>query len=195
MKIKPLYIYLIVFVAFIIGIIILDSNNNNDLTSFHGKMPDDDIHRSMGGNIPGHSNLLESAKKRLEELKSEYEKNPNDTLKIREYADMLTMAHQPDMATELYNKILKVDPKRIDVLLQMTFLYFNEGNVEKADEYTKKILTIDGNHELALYNSGVIAHAKGDLAKAKMIWEDIIKKFPNSTIAHISEQSIQGLAD
>lgn len=195
MKVKPLYIYLAVFVVFIIGLVIFSSNNSIQPTSFHGNMPDDDIHRGMEGNSPNNSNLLESAKKQLEDAKSDYEKNPNDTLKTRIYADFLTMAHQPEKAAELYNKILQVDPKRIDALLQLTFIYFNEGDVEKADDYTQRILKIENNHELALYNSGVIQHAKGDLENAKRIWESIIKKFPNSTIAHIAEQSIQGLSN
>lgn len=193
MKIKPIYVYLILFVAFIIGIILF-TNKSSSVTSddMTKNLPDDDIHRNMGkdGEMPSGSNVNEDARKRLDELKISYEKNPEDTLRIREYADMLKFAHQPEKAIELYSKILKKDPKRIDILLELTSLYFNNGDFNKADEFTNEILKIDSNNQIATYNSGAIAAARGDKAKAKTIWQGLVNKYPNTDIAFIAQQSI-----
>lgn len=194
MKFKPVYIYIIVFIAFIVGIVLFSTNNSNNDKSI-AKMPEDDIHKSLQneGGSPSKDNVMESAIKRLDELKKAYDASPTDTLKIREYADMLTMAHKPTEAITLYNKILAVDGKRIDVLLQLTFLHYNNGDFDKAESFTKKILSIDKNNFLADYNLGAIEAAKGNNAKAKVIWENVIKKYPNADIANIADQSIKQL--
>lgn len=194
MKLKPIYIYIIVFAAFIVGIILFSGTEKGNDTS-NNNMPNDDIHQGLQneGDTPSKGNVMESAVLKLEELKKAYEKDPNDTLKIREYADMLTMAHKPQEAIALYHKILKVDSKRIDVLLQLTFLHYNNGDLPLAEETTNTILRIDRNNKLASYNLGAIEAAKGNKAKAKEIWESVIKKFPNTTVANIAEQSIKQL--
>lgn len=195
MKIKPLYIYLIVFVAFIIAIIIFSNYNSTDKVTASANMPEDDIHKGMMSDEqnPSKSNVMSSAKEQLEELRLAYEKNPNDTLHIREFADMLTMSHQYERAIELYTKILSVDPKRIDAHLQLTFVHFNNGDLDKAAESTNKILAINKDHQIANYNSGAIEAAKGNNNKAKEIWQSLMKKYPNSEIAHIAEQSLKQL--
>lgn len=193
MKIKPIYIYLILFVAFIIGIVLFTNKSSSNSETFSAQnMPNDDIHRNMGqeGDMPSGANVMEDARKRLDELKLKYEKNPDDTLRIREYADLLKFAHQPERAIELYEKILKKDSKRIDILLELTSLYFNNGNLDKAESFTNDILKIDKNHQIGIYNSGAIAASRGDNAKAKSIWQGLINQFPNSDIALIAKQSI-----
>jgi tetratricopeptide (TPR) repeat protein len=196
MKIKPLYIYLILFASFVIGVIVftnISSSSSND--NKINKIPDDEIHRGMGsdGEMPSGTNVMEDARKKLEELKLSYEKNPDDTLKIKEYAEMLKFAHQTDKSIELYEKILKKDPNRIDVLLELTFLYFNNGNLDKAEEFTNTILKIDKDHQIGTYNLGAIAASRGDNAKAKSIWQGLVKKYTNTEIALIAQQSIMEL--
>lgn len=194
MKIKPLYIYLILFVAFIVGVIVFSnyssiSGSDKELSK---QIPDDDIHSGMGGDgeMPSGSNVTSDARQRLEEYKAKFEENPNDTLNAREFADLLKMAHQQEKAIEIYEGILKKDSKRIDILLELTFLYFNLGDLNKADEYTNNILKINKDHQLGIYNSGAIAASKGENVKAKSIWQGLAKKYPNSEIGQIAEQSI-----
>lgn len=191
MKIKPIYIYLGVFAAFILAFIIFSGNGdkNTDPHAGMGQMPDDEIHKGMGSSgMPSSSNVTENTRKRFEELKNEYEKNPNDTLNARGYAEMLAMAHQPDKAIELYENILKAGSKRTDVMLELTFLYFNMGDLDKAENYTNSILAVNPNNPYAVYNSGIIAHAKGDMIKAKKQLEETVKKFPDKQIAADAKQ-------
>ncbi|MEJ5350420.1 MAG: tetratricopeptide repeat protein [Melioribacteraceae bacterium] len=200
MKVKSLYIYLILFVAFIISLIIFSSSAKESASKQqinpHGQMPNDDIHRGMtqnSENMPSKANVAKEAVEKLNQLKEDYEKNPNDTVKIRNYADMLTLAHQHDKAIELYEKILKIDSKRVDVLQHLTFLYFSKGELDKAEEMSNKILTIRKDYPLALYNLGIISHVKGDIQKAKFYWNEVIKKEPNSKLAKNARELLQNL--
>ncbi len=191
MKVKPIYIYLIVFVAFIAAFILF-TNDDKKGTNPHdtiGQMPDDDIHKGMGNTgDPTSSNVKSEAKKRLEELASEYEKNPSDTAKAKQYSDMLAMAHQPEKAITILEDILKKGPKRMDVLLDLTFLHFNGGNLDKSEEYTRRMLSINPNDQYAVYNLGIIAHAKGNMSLAKKQLQEVIKKFPGQQVAEDAKQ-------
>jgi len=40
---------------------------------------------------------------------------------------------------------------------------------------------------------GVIAFAKGEVLKAKEIWNNIIKNFPNSEISNMAKKNLESL--
>ena len=193
MRIKPLYIYLLLF-AVVIGALVFfsDTTKKGISTNSNNEMPDDDIHKQMGeeGDVPSRDNVMAEVVRRLDSLAAVVKKSPNDTLKVRELADLLTMAHRPTEAVVHYESILKKDPKRIDILLQLTFVHYQTGEFDKAEMYTNKILQIDSKSAIAQFNLAAIAQAKGDSEKAKQIWEKVAKENPNSQIGHIAEQSV-----
>lgn len=201
MKLKPIYIYLTIFVVFIISIVLFSNStkksNLTDNQQMNGQMPEDDVHKNLksqgNGDAPSASNVMKEAIERMNKLKEEVNKNPNDTLKLREYADMLTLAHKPDEAIEYYSKILKFDPKRIDVLLQLTYVHFNKGDLDKALEYTNKALQVDKNNLIANYNLGAVLNAKGDKRQAILIWKNLALKYPNTDVGHIAKESAKQL--
>lgn len=200
MKVKPIYIYLGVLLIFVAAVVFFSrttqKSNNASAIGPQTEMPSDDLHSKMksqgNGDVPSKSNVMQEAVAKIEALKNNAEKNPNDTLKVREYADVL-VAHKPEEAIKLYERILNVDSKRIDILLQLTFVYFNQGNQQKAEEYNSKVLTIDNNNLIAKFNTGGLAQAKGDDKKAKSIWQDLAKKYPNTEVGHLAAQLIKQL--
>ena len=193
MKIKPIYIYLGVFVIFVAAVVFFSNATKNSKLANelkpNAEMPKDDIHKEMAqqgnGDMPSKSNVMQEALEKMNTLKAVVEKNPNDTLKVREYAEMV-QAHEPDEAIKLYENILKVGPKRTDLLLELTFLYFNKGDIKKAEEYNNKVLNIDKSNMIANYNLGGLAQAKGDIKTAKTIWQDLAKKYPNTQIGNMA---------
>jgi tetratricopeptide (TPR) repeat protein len=193
MKIKPIYIYLGVFVIFVVAVILFSSATKNSKTAgelnSNSQMPNDDVHKGMvqqgSGEMPSKSNVMKEALEKMNALKVAIEKNPNDTSKVREYAEMVQV-HDPIEAIRLYENILKAGPKRIDILLELTFLYFNKGDLKKSEEYNKKVLDIDGTNMIANYNLGGLAQAKGDIKTAKAIWSGIAKKYPNTQIGSMA---------
>jgi len=193
MKIKPIYIYLGVFVIFILAVLFFSNAAKNSNTAKelnpNAQMPNDDVHKGIAeqgnGDMPSKSNVMKEAVEKMNALKAAVAKNPNDTLKVREYAEMV-QAHDPDEAIKLYEGILKVGPKRTDLLLELTFLYFNKGDIKKAEEYNNKVLSIDKNSLIANYNLGGLAQAKGDIKTAKAIWQDLAKKYPNTQVGSMA---------
>ncbi len=200
MKIKPIYIYLGVFVVFIAAIVffsdIAKQANTAGSVGEGAQIPDDDIHSGMRSRgdweIPGKDNVMKEMVEKMNALKIAIEKNPKDTAKVREYAD-LQITHNPEEAIKLYESILRIDPARTDVLLQMTFTFYNIGDVDKAIEYNSRVLSIDKNNLYAQYNVGGLAQAKGDNKKALAVWRELVKKYPKTEVAHIAEQAVKQL--
>lgn len=194
MKIKPLYIYLIGFAFFILVIIFFSVKEKESKTpdeAVSGQMPNDDIHKGMGSmGSQKMGAMSEAFKKKIADMKTALEKNPNDTLKIREYAEFLFAAHKPDESLKYLEQIIKMDPKRIDILLFETFVYHSQKNLDKAEEITNRILAMDKNNQNASFNLGVIMEDKGNKERAKQIWNDIIKRFPNSEAAKLSKEAL-----
>ena len=197
MKIKPLYIYLSVFVVFGIAVILF-SRNAQKGDSFNpnvsqSQMPNDDVHKGMSSdNGPSKANVSPDAIAKMNALKESADKNPKDTATVRQYADLIVF-HKPDEAAGYYQKILDMDPKRVDVLLQMTLIYFNKGDYNKAEEFTNRILKIEPQNATAYYNLGAIAHAKGDSNRARSIWQDVVKKYPHSEGAQVASKALSQL--
>lgn len=196
MKIKTVYIYLGIF-ALVIFIIILTTQNSINQSGTKETteiMPNDDIHKGLNnGESPGKGNVSNNIIHQMEMLQKAVEENPDDTSQVKKYADLLASAHNPEKAVELYKTILNKNPKRIDILLGITIAYYNMSNLEKAEEYTKRILEIDKNNHEANYNLGAIAAGRGNTAKAKEIWEGIVTKYPNTNVANIAENSLRSL--
>lgn len=198
MKLKPIHVYL---GAFIIALLLLiffypQDKSVSEIDTKSNEMPNDDVHKGLNGvdgNTPNAGNVSEGFKKKLNDLAEAVKANPNDTVKVKEYAELLSAAHKPDEAIKLYESIFAKDPNRIDILMPLVYLEYTRQNLDKADEYTNKVLKIDPNHAQAHYNLGAIYAAKGYQDKAKEIWEMVIKRFPKSEAAHIAEQSLKQL--
>ncbi len=203
MKIKPAYIYSAIAIAAIIFLVIVSQENDTstdiiktNTSATSGQMPKDDIHKSMqapGSEAPNKENVSSAYKHQIEMLDKEIKENPNDTLKLRQYADLLTAGHKGKDAIQYYERILKIDPTRRDIYFDLTFVYYGEQNFDKAEELTKKVLSLNSKDYQALYNLGAISIAKGDKQKGKNIWENLIKEFPNSEAASQAKSSLEKL--
>jgi len=159
-------------------------------------MPQDQVHKGLQNPLnqpPDKNNVMASIKQHMDELKKSVEEHPRDTLKMREYADFLTAAHQSDQAVIYYNKILKVNLHRTDIMSSLVFLYFSANNLDEAEVYTKKIVVVDKNNVEAINNLGVISTNKGDRVKARQLWSKIVSNYPSSSLAQKAKESIAQL--
>lgn len=193
MKIKPLYIYGAVIVLVIAFLLIFSTDSSKNADKKGGpltgqEMPQDDIHKGLGN--PSGANVPEEIKVKMEELKKAYEANPSDTLKARQYADFVAAGHRADEAIPVYEKILAKNSKRSDIRITLAQIYFDKGDYNKSEELINSILSYDRNNQLAQYNLGVLAAAKGDKAKARSIFQKIMKDYPKSAIAIDAEKAI-----
>ncbi len=203
MKIKPAYIYSAIAIAAILFLVIVSQEDSPTTESLKttsstdsGKMPSDEIHKGMqppGSEAPSKENVNNAFKHQIEMLDKDIKEHPNDTLKLRQYADLLTAGHRGKDAIQYYERILKIDPKRRDIYFDLTFIYYEQQDFNKAEELTKKILSLNSKDYQALYNLGAIEIAKGNKQKGREIWENIIKEFPNSEAASQAKSSLEKL--
>lgn len=194
MRIKPIYIYSAIVVLAILFLVFFRSNNDSGILGREetNRVPNDDIHKRLQS-PPGKENVTSAVKQRLEMLKKAVEENPEDTLKMREYADLLAAAHHGDEAIVYYSNILNVNPKRSDVLFSLAFIYFNKKNYDKAENMVQKILLYEPDNTYAMYNLGAIAASSGDKQEAKAQWERLIENYPGSDGAKLAEGSLKKL--
>lgn len=190
MKIKPLYIYIGVIAAAVLFLIIFSTSNKKSEKS--PQMPQDEIHQGLQeGKGPSAADLSQDIKEKMAALKSNYEKNPDDTLRAREYAEFLAAAHKPEVAIPIYENILKKGPRRTDIRFSLGLVYYNRGDYNKAEELVHSVLAYDKNNVQAKYNLGAIASSRGDAAKARSIWQEIVKNYPNTEYSTMAQEAIQ----
>ncbi|MGE5432827.1 MAG: tetratricopeptide repeat protein [Syntrophomonadaceae bacterium] len=191
MKIKPLYIYIGVIVAAVVFLIVFSTTNNKKSENSR-QMPQDEVHQGLKGDKgPSAADLGEDIKQKMATLKSNYEKNPDDTLKAREYAEFMASAHKPELAIPIFENILKKGPKRTDIRFSLGLVYYNKGDFNKAEELVNSVLTYDKKNVQAKYNLGAIAASRGDAAKAKSIWQEIVRNYPNTEFSTMAQEAIQ----
>lgn len=196
MKIKTPYIYLAAIILLISGVVIVSqfSGSSVENKEISGQMPDDEIHRNLK-NQHSQMGLNEEAKKLMEEFEKSLKENPKDTAKMREYADFLAMAHNIDEAQSYYEKILNIDKKRKDIMINLATIYYNKGELDKAAKMTNDMLKLDKNDLSAIYNLGVIEATRGNYDIAKKHWEKIVNEHPNSDVAPLASESLVRLEE
>jgi len=199
MKFKPLYLYGILLLIVILFLVVVSNQSGLDNTeknpvSQNESIPDDSIHRPLrSGDSPSKENVSPEFKHRVEILKKAIEENPNDTTSLREYADLLTVAHMQQESLEYYKRIIEFDPSRIDILFSISFIYYSLGDMKNAGSFTNRILEIEPENVNALYNLGAISATNGDTKKAKEIWTKLAQKYPDTEIGKRSKNSVEKL--
>ncbi|MFA6981010.1 MAG: hypothetical protein WC209_16920 [Ignavibacteriaceae bacterium] len=199
-KLSPVVIYPAIMIIAAVIIIVFSSDLTSEKKSEQvgpvttETLPNDDVHKNMGKEIPpSKDNVISGVKKRMEDLKVEVEKNPTDTAKVRMYADMLAEGHGQADAIKYYEMILKKDPKRTDILQSLGYIFYIQQDLNKAEAYIAKAYSLDKNNFQAFFNLGAIAATKGDNEKAKKIWKEIIAKRPNTEVAKLAQEGLQQL--
>ena len=200
MKFKPIYSYglLITILVVILFIIVRQNSNGTGITGLDQSqnIPDDEVHQQLknqGSNLPSKENISESYKQKLAVLKSAVERNPEDTLALREYADFLAASHKMDEVINYYEKILEKDKSRSDIYFSLSIIYYNKNDFIKAEDQNKKVLAYNPQNQMALYNIGAIAATQGDVDKAKEFWSRVIKINPQSETGKLAAESLEKL--
>lgn len=200
MKFKPIYLYGILAVVTVAILIIVgtqESSNPGQLpVTSNQTMPDDDVHKQLmnqGSSTPGKENVSEEYKRKLAELKEAVDKNPADTLAMREYADFLSASHKMNEAITYYEKILNINPKRADVRFALAVIYFNKQDFQKCEDENNKVLTFDPKNQMALYNLGAIAATRGNKEIAKEYWNKVIFINAQSETGQLAKESLTKL--
>ena len=88
------------------------------------------------------------------------------------------------VALNLYNKVLEIEPKHIIANSNIGAIFLVLGNYQKAKDYLEKTIKIDPNYLDAYNNLGITLKMLGDNHKAIKCYEKIIKINPSYVSAY-----------
>lgn len=197
LKFKPVYIYIVLILTAVAVFILVPKDETTKVKAdvTEKQMPQDEVHKGLGSQQgpPSKSNVTGNIKHQMDMMKKAVEDNPNDTLLIRQYADFLAAAHRRDDSIPLYERILNINPKRSDILFNLAFIYYDKQEFDKSKVMTDKILKYNPDDLRAQYNLGAIAHAKGNTAEAKKIWNELAEKQASTETGKLAKESLEKL--
>jgi len=70
-------------------------------------------------------------------------------------------------AIEAYNQALRIDPQKVEALLNCGTLYYERGHLEKASEYFRRAVDSDPQNSLAHSNLGSVLEEVGQVEEAR----------------------------
>ena len=82
-------------------------------------------------------------------------------------------------AMDAYDRALRVDPAKIDALLNCGTLHYEDGNFEKASEYFGRAISVQPDSALAHFNLGSVLEEVGDLDAARKHLRQAVRLDPN----------------
>ncbi|RMD51136.1 MAG: hypothetical protein D6830_01080 [Ignavibacteria bacterium] len=193
---KYIYIGVIVIVAIMIVVSSISFEDNQPATD---TMPNDDVHKGMGqtfgGENPSKDNVSSEFMHQIEMYKKAVEKDPKDTVSMRKYAELMSAAHKPEEGNKYFEKIIAIDPNRVDILTNIVFNYYNMQQLDKATKFNEMLLKVDPDNLDAIYNKGVIEASKGNMNAAKSLWEKVIKMAPDSEVGKMAKSNLARLSN
>jgi tetratricopeptide (TPR) repeat protein len=87
-------------------------------------------------------------------------------------------------AIEAYEHALRIDPQKVDALLNCGTLCYEEGNLKKAAEYFMRALQVDPENALAHFNLGSVLEEVGRLEAARLHLRNAVRLDPRYPDAH-----------
>ena len=82
-------------------------------------------------------------------------------------------------AMDAYDRALRVDPAKVDALLNCGTLHYEDGNFEKASEYFGRAISLQPDSALAHFNLGSVLEEMGGLDAARKHLRQAVRLDPN----------------
>lgn len=87
-------------------------------------------------------------------------------------------------AIDAYERALRVDPQKVEALLNCGTLFYEDGNLEKASEYFRRALDLEPENSLAHFNLGSVLEDIGEAEAARQHLRQAVRLDPNHPDAH-----------
>jgi len=97
---------------------------------------------------------------------------------------------QAEKTQELFGKVLKKDPKNLEVKTKMAMTYLSSKSPMKGISMLREVLSDDPKNELALFNMGMLSIQSGQYGKA-VEW---LEKLVAVNTKHLQGQLLLGVA-
>lgn len=139
------------------------------------------------GNLPmetaggGVNPMAAQQRAMIESLVAQTEADPTDVSAWTQLGHLYFDSGEPEKAIAAYERSLALDADRPDVWTDLGVMYRRGGDPRKAVETFDRVLAMEGNHEIALYNKGVVLmHDLNDLDGALAAWETLLTINPDA---------------
>ena len=109
--------------------------------------------------------------------------DPNFIEALNSKAYVLRDIGNYSQAIDVFNKVVEKDPKHKWAWNNMGYSLLQLGNFSESLRYIDKALEIDDQYQSALDNKANAMMKLGKLQEAKMIFQDILNKYPNDEYA------------
>jgi len=87
-------------------------------------------------------------------------------------------------AIEAYERGLRVEPNKVEALLNCGTLYYEQANFEKAAEYFRRAIAADPENALAYFNLGSVLEEVGEFEEARRNLRQAVRLDPSYPDAH-----------
>lgn len=149
---------------------------------------------SPSGESPHGSGAPVPFMQKLAEYKARLEKDPKDIEALVFMGNANYDIQRFEKAKEFYARALDVDPNNTHVRTDLASSYRSLGETDHALDELNKVLKSDPNHEVALYNAGIIyLNDKNDPEKATAAWEKLVQLKPNDPLSQELKKQIAEL--
>lgn len=124
--------------------------------------------------------ITDEQQQRLATLNKLTQNNPSDVGAWTQLGHLYFDTGQPAKAIQAYERSLSLDGNRPDVWTDLGVMYRRNGDPKKAMASFDKALSIKPDHQIALYNKGIVLlHDLRDPKGAAEVWEKLLHINPN----------------
>jgi len=133
---------------------------------------------------------------KLQGFKQKLEKNPKDVEALIFIANANFDIQRFGKAETFYLRALEVDGKNIHIRTDLASAYRQLGHSDKAVVALQIVLEINPNHEVALYNLGIILlNDLDDRMGAAEAWDRLVQINPDDPLADELRKTIKTIKD
>lgn len=133
---------------------------------------------------------------KLEGFKKKLDKDPKDIEALVFMANANFDIQRFEKAQEFYLRALDVDPNNPHIRTDLASTYRHLGNSDKAIEELDHVIKAHPNHEVALYNLGIILlNDKNDSARAAKTWERLVQLNPHDPLSNELRKKIKEIKE
>lgn len=127
----------------------------------------------------------ENKEQSLLENQSRLEKNPEDTEALQNLASIYHALKENNKAIEIYEKLVKLKPDSHEIRAFLGYLYYENEQLEKAEENLNKALELSQIEPFVYFLLGNIFSRKGKISAAVNLYETAIFLDFDMYVAHI----------
>jgi tetratricopeptide (TPR) repeat protein/ribosomal protein L40E len=127
----------------------------------------------------------------IDKLRDKVKSNPDDMASTLRLANLLHDVHIFDQAIDYYRRYLAKNESDPDARVDMAICLFELGKADEAIAEMEKALTYSPNHQLALYNLGIVHLTLGNLEKAREYFNRCIDVNPSAEVSQKAKRILE----